>query len=493
MEAGQDKMRAIVAVFDRKEGCAAEKAVEMLKVLKHNGADAFELATPTGIDVKAEPEQLQVQNSRGLTAVGHVFLKVSRQDKPQTAVLEKAAFAFDGRIYQPSGFCLAESLFKILGADREESLETLITRFEGSFAFALAEPERLVVGRDALGLYPLYYGWKDNVFAVASECKALWKIGVREAKSFPPGHILIADDKGLKLRPVKLLKGFVKPTLAADAVEKLQKLLMQSVVERTNGIERVAVAFSGGLDSGLTAFLARKAGLEVHLIHVSLEDQRETVDAEEAASMLDLPFHKYLYDVEDVEHVLPRVLQCVESPDMVKVSVGLPLYWAAENAAEIGFKVLFSGQGADELFGGYRRYLTFYSRYGSSFAEKAMASDVERLYDLSFERDFKICGFHNVEIRLPFASPPIFEFALSLPLNLKVNGESDTLRKAVLRKTAERLGLPRQIVYKPKRAMQYATGVEKALRKLAGRENLPLKKYLFKVFQNVFANYFWEE
>ncbi|MBX5321203.1 MAG: asparagine synthetase B [Candidatus Bathyarchaeota archaeon] len=481
-------MRAIVAVYDRKEKRAAQKTVEMLKALRHRGADAFGAATPKSIDLKAEPEQLQMRDAESKTAVGQVFLQVLPLDKPQPIKLENIASVFDGRIYQSPKLYSTEATVNMLAAGGESGAEALIGESDGSFACAVAEAERLIVGRDALGLYPLYYGGKDCVFAFASECKALWKIGVKEAKSFPPGHVMVVDGKNLTIKPVKVLKKRVvrpSPLSMEEAVEKLQGLLERSVREKTAGLDRVAVAFSGGLDSSLTAFLAKEAGAEVHLIHVSLENQLESVQAEEAASLLGLPFHKYLYSEKAVEHALPQVLWAVESPDPIKTSIGIPLYWTAERAAELGFRVLLVGQGADELFGGYKRYLTLYSRYGGAFVEKAMANDVLRMYENNFERDFKLCSFHNVELRLPFAAYPLVEFALNLPLKLKINSKSDMLRKIVLRKTAEKLGLPPKIVNKPKKAIQYATGVDKALKKLAKREKLPLKQYLQKTFQKL--------
>ncbi|MEM2440600.1 MAG: asparagine synthase C-terminal domain-containing protein, partial [Candidatus Bathyarchaeia archaeon] len=290
---------------------------------------------------------------------------------------------------------------------------------------------------------------------------------------------------GFQTRRVKSPESHVKPWFPGEAVEELQSLLLQSAYERTASLDRVAVAFSGGLDSSLAALLVQKAGVEVHLIHVSLENQRETFQAQEAARLLGLPFHKFLYRVEDVERVLPEVLWCVESADPLKTSIAIPLFWAAEKAAELGFKVLLAGHGADELFGGYRRYLALYARFGESVAQEAVTFDIMRMHDENFERDFKVCVFHNVELRLPFASYPIVEFALSLPLNLKIASKEDFLRKFVLRKTAEKLGLPKQIVYKPKRAMQYATGVDKALRMLARKRNLPLKQYLAEIFQGL--------
>lgn len=479
-------MKAVAAVLDKKEENAPRKLAPMLDILGHRGADAFCIATPNNAAIEASLKRLLVQEFKSSTTLGHVFLKVLAEDKPKLAQFNNSTILFDGRIYNTDIESL-EALFseKFQAHDASALIEEAINNFDGFFAFLAAENERLVVGRDALGLYPVYYGENSELFAAASECKALWRIGITEAKSLPPGHLLIADRKGFKTKLVKTPQRLASPMSEDDAMERLRGLLLQSMAERTVGLNKVAVAFSGGLDSSTIAFLAKKAGVEVHLIHVSLENQRETLQAEEAASVLDLPFHKFLYSSENVEHVLPKVLWCIEDHEPLKTSIAIPVFWTAEKAAELGFRILLAGQGADELFGGYRRYLNLYTRFGESVAEKAMVSDIAKMHEQNFEQAFKACSFHNIELRLPLVSYPLVEFALSLPLNFKIVSKNDALRKFVLRKTAEKLGLPKQIVYKPKKAVQYATGVDKALKKLAKRQNLPVRQYLQRIFKNV--------
>jgi asparagine synthase (glutamine-hydrolysing) len=479
-------MRAIVAVLDKKGADATQTAAAMLKVLAYGSSDAFGLASATHADVKAHVEQLRFQEVKSSAVVGHVYSKVLAGDKPQPIMLKNAALIFEGRAYQSSKLLSLDSVANMLKTNMEADAETLVRELDGSFAFVIAEPERLIVGRDPLGLYPLYYGENTSLFAVASERKALWKIGVKEAESFPPGHIALVDKKGFKIRPVKPLKSLsVSGISMEDAVGKLQRLLEQSTVERVSGLEEVAVAFSGGLDSSLTALLAKKAGAKVHLVHVSLENQPETKQAKEAAEALNLPLHVHVYTERDVEDALPKVLWAIECADVMKACIGIPVYWTAEKTAELGFKVLLAGQGADELFGGYKRYVNVYSRYGRGSAQKAIQSDILKLHKTNFERDFKLCGFHNVELRLPFATYQLAEFALSLPLKLKIHSKNDMLRKIVLRKAAEKIGLPPQITNKPKKAIQYATGVSKTLKKLAKHEKLTLKEYIQKVFQKL--------
>jgi asparagine synthase (glutamine-hydrolysing) len=477
-------MRAVTAVLDKKGEDAAKKVVAILDILKHKGADAFGIASSTNFEIKSSLKQLQNRDFKASVAVGHVFLRVLSQDKSQFIALENAAMFFDGRIYQlPMPFDFS-SIAGRLETNREANMKAIIREFEGSFAFAIAEAKRLIVGRDSLGLYPLYYGENEDFFAVASECKALWKIGLEKVKSFPPGHIAIIDKKGARIKPVKTIKTLdVSCITMEEAVEKLQRLLQQSVEERVLGLNKVAVAFSGGLDSSLIALLAKKAGAKVHLVHVSLEGMSETEQAEEAATLLGLPLHVHLYGEKDVEKVFPKVLWAVESPDPIKTSIGIPVFWTAEKTAEMGYKVLLAGQGADELFGGYMQYLSTYLHYGEEAAQRKIFNDVLKMYETNFERDSKICSFHNVELRLPFATHQLAEFALSLPLQLKIEPAKNTLRKIVLRKAAEKIGLPPQITNKPKKAVQYATGVSKALKKLAKMNKLSLREYLQKVFQ----------
>ena len=473
-----------MAVLDKKGERAAQNLALMLEALRHKGADAFGAASSGYFEIKSSLEQLQIKDLKASVVAGQIFLKVLAQDKPQFATLENATIVFDGRIYQPPRpFDLAHIAGR-LETNGEVGAETLIRGFDGSFAFAIAETERLIVGRDPLGLYPLYYGENEGLFAVASECKALLKIGLEKVKSFPPGHIAIIDKKGTKIKPVKTIKNSsVGSITMEEAVEKLQRLLQRSVKERVLGLNEVVVAFSGGLDSSLIALLAKKAGAKVHLIHVSLENQPETLQAREAAALLGLPLHVYLYSEKDVEKILPKVLWIVESSDPIKTSVGIPFFWTAEKTAEMGVKVLLAGQGADELFGGYMHYLNLYLQRGEDAAQKKIFNDILKMYETNFERDFKICSFHNVELRLPFATHQLTKFALSLPLQLKMESTKNTLRKILLRKAAEKMGLPPQITNKPKKAIQYATGVSKALKKIAKRNKLPLREYLQNVFQ----------
>jgi asparagine synthase (glutamine-hydrolysing) len=344
----------------------------------------------------------------------------------------------------------------------------------------------LIAGRDVMGICPFYYGENMDFVALASERKALWRIGIKTVNSFPPGNMAFVDRNGFRFKPIKTLAySRAKQITMQVAAKKLQKLLQRSVKERVSGLSEVAVAFSGGLDSSIIAFLAENSGVDVHLIHVSLENQPETEQAKKAAEKLRLPIHVYLYYEEDVEKVLPKVLWLIEEPDPIKASIGIPFYWTAEKAAEMDFKVMLAGQGADELFGGYQRYVHDYLVYGDEKLRETLFSDILKMHETNFERDSKICNFHNIELRLPFATYQIAKFATELPVELKIEMKDNGLRKLVLRQVAENLGLPQSIAKKPKRAIQYATGVNRTLKKLATMKGMPMKEYIQETFQTV--------
>ncbi|MBX5328082.1 MAG: asparagine synthetase B [Candidatus Bathyarchaeota archaeon] len=476
-------MGALIAVLNKRGENAAETVVAMLKVLEHKGVDTFGIASPTEVKIAKSVGALVNRDFDSPIIIGHVFSRILTTDKPQPIKLENATLVFEGRLYAVT----AENFAKKLRQNHEKTAEESIKKAEGDFAFVIAEKEKLIAGKDILGVRPLYYGQNANLTCLASERKALWRIGIKNVNSFPPGNMAFINAHGFKFKSVKML-AYSEPrhlTIQA-AAKKLQRFLQQSIKKRVLELKEVAVAFSGGLDSSIIAFLAKKIATDVHLIHVSLEEQPETEHAKKAAEELVLPIHVHFFSEKDVEKTLPKVLWLIEEPDPVKTSIGIPIYWAAEKAAKANFKVMLAGQGADELFGGYKRYVDDYSTCGSEMVYRAMFNDITKMYETNFERDFKLCNFHNVELRLPFATYQIAQFAIELPLEMKIKLPDDGMRKLVLRQVARNLGLPRTIVEKPKKAIQYTSGVSKTLKKLAKKEGLSERDYVKKTFFTLF-------
>ena len=304
---------------------------------------------------------LGIVNRQGLnasTVLGCISSRAIVSSNYDFLQLEDAALAFEGRVYAPiPKAALTEQVAKE-PQHCETALQTLIEQADGDYQFMMIKEGWIAAGRDPIGVQPFYYGENRDIAAFATNRKALWKLGIENPTSFPPGTLAFANKDGFKFKPVKTLTYTEPKAVTLDkAAETLQALLVESVQRRVHGLKEVAVAFSGGLDSSVVAFLASKQGVKVKLLHVSLENQAETEEAIEAAEALDLPMQVDLFKDSDVEATLPKVVELIEEADPVKAAIGVPFYWAAEKAAEAKFKAMLAGQGADELFGGYQRYV----------------------------------------------------------------------------------------------------------------------------------------
>ena len=482
-------MGAIATAVDRERENAVPKVVAMLKKLTHRGADAHGVATPNSVRTARSIEELSVENIKSSVALGHNLHQAILRDHPQPVLGEDFALVFEGRLFPSPNMSEVDHVAERLKGDPQKKAGGIIEELDGSYTFAIAQAKNVIVGRDSLGASPLYYGANRTTFAVASEQKALWALGIKNVKSFPPGNLAVISNQGFAFQPIKTA---VQPSIESmkmeTAAKRLQELLLESVRERVSDVEGLAVAFSGGLDSSVIAALAKTCEADVHLVSVGLRDQPEIRHVKAAAEALKLPLHIQTYTIDDVEHVLAKVLWLIEEPDSVKVSIAIPFYWAAEVASKLGCRVLLAGQGGDELFGGYQRYLRVYTRSGATAVWEAMHHDVALSYEMNLQRDNQTCSFHRVELRLPFLDREVVRFSLSLPLRLKIESTEDRLRKRVLRRAAQNLGIPFFIANKPKRAIQYATGVDKALRRLARRESLSLQEYVKRVFREVYPS-----
>jgi asparagine synthase (glutamine-hydrolysing) len=191
-----------------------------------------------------------------------------------------------------------------------------------------------------------------------------------------------------------------------------------------------------------------------------------------------------LFKDSDVEKTLPKVVSLIEEPDPVKAAIGIPFFWTSEKAAEAGYKVMLAGQGADELFGGYQRYVNEYCTEGVEKVHKTMFNDVVGIHESNLERDLKITSYHDVDLRLPFGAYDVAEFALSLPIECKIEPKADTLRKLVLRKLAHNIGIPAFMADKPKKAVQYSSGVNNAIKRVAKAQNKTAAEYVEMLFKN---------
>ena len=476
-------MKVTVAVLDKKGNNVAEKLLKVLKEFSVEQPSHFGMISPRKSVLDKNLDLLTRQSPESSTAVGYASSKPAAKGY-EFLQLDDAALILQGRVY--SAIPKTSVLQQLAKEPQhcETILQTLIDKADGDYAFLMVRDGWIAVGRDPIGVQPLYYGENQDFAAIATNRKALWKLGVENPVSFPPGNLAFINSAGFQFKPVKTLSfSEPKPTTLDDAAQKLRVLVEDSIRRRTRDVKEVAVAFSGGLDSSLVAYLTAKLGLKVHLLHVSMENEAETEEAISASEQLNLPLSVHLYKDSDVEKTLPKVVELIEETDPIKASIGLPFFWVAEQAAEAGFQVILAGQGADELFGGYQRYVNEYCREGSEKVLRTMFHDVVNIHISNLERDLKVTGYHDVELRMPFASFDVAEFAVGLPIECKIEPKPDTLRKLVLRKAAFDVGMPRGVVDKPKKAVQYSTGINDAVKRVAKKRGETVKEYVEELFQ----------
>lgn len=322
----------------------------------------------------------------------------------------------------------------------------------------------LVFARDRLGVKPLYFSLEDGVIGVASEIKALHEIGFSRMENLIPGSLCEASLSKYWLTPPPDFPTEALGVDLGDAVAEVTKLLSQSVQRRVDG-RRVAISFSGGLDSSIIASLASKF-TEVKLITAAVPGSRDQAEASEAAAKLDLPLHTVEISEDEVSQQLLKIQWLIETQNPMDAAIAVALHYSARRASELKCDTLLLGQLADELFGGYAKYLQMYRDVGEDATGRAMLQDVKLAYKMNFERDDKATS-PFARNSVPYASLPLVKYVIRLPLKFKIEKEKG-VRKLLLRKVGENLGIPAEIVQKPKKAIQYSSGAQKIVNKLLG-------------------------
>lgn len=357
--------------------------------------------------------------------------------------------------------------------------DALISRFEcpsdskieiedrrhGSFARAsIHNSESLVLTRDFIGPFPLFYGSNDarTLCAFAPERKALWAVGIERILRVEPGSVVTIrspDDTTVHVQERRQPFGAGVLTDINDAANRLLASL-QAVI---NELERVpsGVAFSGGLDSSFLCGLITD-GMERSYYTTGLPGSFDVKNAQHAARLLGIDLDVLEFSLTDIESVLPRVIATIENCDPMHVALSIPQQVITRQAATDGYKTIITGQGADELFAGYHKYQTLASAEPRG-VNAALAADVHNIAANNLERDNLIAAANSVDLILPYLDPRVVSLGLSIDWTLKLSGG---INKYVLRQAAKQV-LPLELACKQKKAMQYGTGVVAALRKLA--------------------------
>ncbi|MCQ2971551.1 MAG: asparagine synthetase B [archaeon] len=457
----------------------AEDILKMLKVSKSRGPDSSGIYLDK-LYKNINLDEFEDDNTYPI-AFGHNLLSIydlnNRISKLQPVTDDNLVLLFNGEIYN---FKTITNLLSKVGVEKEilsdaEALLYLIdfynkgdlvkaiqntTRLlDGDYAFAVFDGENLALVRDPLGVKPLFYGENDKLKGFASSKQSLKEVGITDINTLKPEHILF---NGQDISPAQA----VHEKVFEGDVAKIEKMLRLSVLKRVEDINEIGVIFSGGLDSSYLALLLKEISenvpLKIKLYAVGVKGSKDVEAAVYASKFLNLDLEICEVTEKLILEALPSVVKAIGDDNLMKVGVGLTTYFATKMVACDGVKVAVSGQGADELFGGYKRYL---QSFVDGTLNYDLREDMSNMYHVNLERDDACSMLNGVELRLPFLDKTLVELVLNIPDNKKIVSMHDDMRKSILRKLAFEGGLDYEIAYRPKKAAQYGTGIDKILRK----------------------------
>jgi asparagine synthase (glutamine-hydrolysing) len=447
-------LTGIVGVRSSREAEAASKMKEILQLMAIRGSIIRSTIVPGKNDFLAI----------GSCSHSNEDSSASRPDR--------SSFVIDGSV---PGDLESEG---IGGEPDQASLAETLQSPDGFGLIAISKG-RMLAARDALGQKPIYHGVdKDGTVVIASLKQAIAQARIKRVSAVAPGKLLAFSKRGVstvasnaltKPREIKISK--------EAATDRLKQLLVESLNNEVS--KDIALAFSGGLDSTLVAKAAVENDLKPELITVGMKGQPELAHAKSVAEQLGLDINTRELSAPEVLESLPRVIETVESADPVLIGVSVPLFFACEVAEEMGADCLLAGQLSDELFAGYGRFDELAREKDPRKVREEVWKSILAASINDFEPGDKLAVSHRLRLRCPFAFLPLVQFALRLPISLKLRVVADqVVRKYVLRRLATNWNLPDIVANRPKKAVQYSSGVQRVLLKEAKRKGMTLGRFV---------------
>ena len=327
-----------------------------------------------------------------------------------------------------------------------------ISELRGMFAFVLVydDGKKFYVARDRVGILSLYWGkTAEGTIYVASELKAL--VGLCETFAvFPPGHVLTEKDS--RPRPYvdfpKSISG-ESASFISDAGE-LKERLTESVNAHLMSDVDLGFLLSGGLDSSLIASIAarllRDRGVQtLRSYSIGLEGSPDLEAARKVAEFLALDHFEYVYDLEEGIDAINETIRHLESYDVTSVRASVPMYILARRIRGNGTKVVLTGDGADELFGGY---LYFHHAPNGEELHSELVRKLTSMHLYDCLRVNKTMLSWGVEPRVPFLDRDFVEYAMNLAPELKRPGNG-RIEKHLLRESFQEY-LPDSVLWRQK-------------------------------------------
>ncbi len=457
-------MCSIFGILDIKTGADAlrPKAIECSRLLRHRG--------PDWSGIYNNEHAILVHERLSIVDTEHGAQPLYNENKSHV-------LAVNGEIYNHKA--LAKNLtvdyqFKtksdcevILPLYAEHGVE-FVDKLQGMFAFIVynADDNSYLIARDHIGIIPLYTGYdEEGNFYVASEMKALMPV-CKTVSEFPPGHILDS-------RVGKLQKYYHRNWQKYSAIKdnhtnttKLREALEESVKSHLMTDVPYGVLLSGGLDSSLISSITQKFAArrvedndlaeawwpKVHSFACGLEGSPDLVAAQKVADSIGTIHHSVIFTEQEGIDALKEVIYHLETYDVTTIRASTPMYLMARKIKAMGIKMVLSGEGADEIFGGY---LYFHKAPNAQEFHEELLRKLDKLHMYDCLRANKSMSAWGIEARVPFLDKNFMDVAMRINPADKMCGNGK-IEKAILRSSFEGY-LPEEILWRQKE--QFSDGV----------------------------------
>lgn len=457
-------MCGIVCAFDLKEKAEVlrPQLLEMSKKIRHRGPDW------SGI----------YSNDKAILAHERLAIVDPASGKqPLFSEDKKLILAANGEIYnhqelrkqfEGTYHFQTESDCEVILALYQKKGADFIDEMNGIFGFALydAENDEYFIARDHMGIIPLYIGWDANgTFYVASELKALEGVCTK-IELFPPGHYLSSKDGELTRWYNRDWTEFDAVKENQTSIDELHDALEAAVHRQLMSDVPYGVLLSGGLDSSVTSALAKKYSEKriesgdtqeawwprLHSFSVGLEGSPDLAAAQKVADHIGTVHHEIKFTIQEGLDAIKDVIYNLETYDITTIRASTPMYLMARVIKSMGVKMVLSGEGADELFGGY---LYFHKAPSAEEFHKETVRKLEKLHMYDCLRANKSLAAWGIEGRVPFLDKEFMDVAMRInPEDKMINGER--MEKWVVRKAFEKY-LPESVAWRQKE--QFSDGV----------------------------------
>jgi asparagine synthase (glutamine-hydrolysing) len=331
---------------------------------------------------------------------------------------------------------------------------------DGDWAFVIVDGDDYIAGRDPMGVKPLYYGldergrtyFSSEMKPIADQCKTF--------STFPPGHYYTPKTGFVKYYHPEY-EDYSKADHELD-LKLIRTSLTEATRKRLMSDVPIGVLLSGGLDSSLTSSIASRllaeSGKKLHSFSIGLDaNAPDALAAKKVAKYLGTEHHEIHFTIEQGIEILDKLIWHLETYDVTSIRASTPMYFLSKAITDRGIKVVLSGEGADEIFGGY---LYFRNAPTPVDFQKETIERVQKLFTADLLRADKSTMAHGLEARVPFLDKEFLDIAMLIKAEEKQPKTYDGKEKYILRKafdTPDNPYLPDEVLWRQKE--QFSDGV----------------------------------